>query len=52
MNIKVFAAIIIILLISSPLAAKEFSYKRQVVKKVEIEGNRYFSDSKLKGLMG
>ena len=48
MNTKIITTVIILLLISSSLTAKGFPYKRQIVKTVEIEGNKHFSDSKLK----
>jgi outer membrane protein insertion porin family len=51
MNSKI-VALIIILLLSSPFAlAKRFSYRRQVINKIELTGNRHFSDGQLKDLL-
>jgi outer membrane protein insertion porin family len=48
MNIKIISAIILVAIIAAPLPARKFSFKRQVVKKVEFAGNKYFSDGRLR----
>lgn len=48
MNFRIVIVLAIVLITSSFALAKEFSFKRQVIKKVEINGNKSFSDSKLK----
>ena len=48
MNSKIITVIIMVMIFLSPVNAKKFSFKRQVIKKVEIKGNKTFSDSKLK----
>ena len=48
MNTKHFCVVIIILLSMAGAFGKQFSFKRQIIKKVEVEGNRYFPDNRLK----
>lgn len=48
MNFKTLLIFVIVVIISSFAEARDFSFRRQVIEKVEIDGNRYFSDSKIK----
>ena len=48
MNFKIVIVLTIVIATSPFALAKEFSFKRQVIKKVEIIGNDSFSGSKLK----
>jgi outer membrane protein insertion porin family len=48
MNFKIVIVLTIVITTSPFALAKEFSFKRQVIKKVEIVGNNNFSDGKLK----
>lgn len=51
MNIRAIIAILIILSISPHSMAKKFIYKRQVIKEVNISGNRCFSDGKIQSIL-
>ncbi|HHI02187.1 MAG TPA: hypothetical protein ENL22_01535, partial [candidate division Zixibacteria bacterium] len=48
MNSKIILIIIMVITFLSPVDAKQFSFRRQVIKKVELNGNKTFSDGKLK----
>jgi len=51
MNFKTIVSLLIIITFASTAAAKNFSFIRQPIKKVEINGNQAFSDSRLKSLL-
>jgi len=48
MNIRQYCIFAIVLLSITAAFGKQFSFRRQVIKKVEIEGNRYFPENRLK----
>ncbi|NLI15509.1 MAG: BamA/TamA family outer membrane protein [candidate division Zixibacteria bacterium] len=51
MNFRLFFIIILVIILAGGADARKFSYRRQLIKKVEIEGNRNFSDNQIKPLM-
>jgi outer membrane protein insertion porin family len=51
MNFKVFVSLLIIISISSSASAGKFSFTRQPIEKVEINGNLTFTDSHLKSFL-
>lgn len=51
MNSKYLTVLLIILLVVSGAEARKFSYRRQPVKHVEIDGNQHFTDRQIKPLM-
>jgi outer membrane protein insertion porin family len=51
MNSKILRLILIVLLLFAGAQARKFSFRRQIVKKVEIEGNLRFTDKQIRPLM-
>ncbi|MCD6160901.1 MAG: BamA/TamA family outer membrane protein [candidate division Zixibacteria bacterium] len=51
MNIRAIIALFIILSLSPHAIAKNFVYKRQIIKEVNINGNRYFSEGKILNIL-
>lgn len=51
MNFKYSCIFLLVILLTVGVEARKFSYRRQIVKRVEIEGNHYFADNQIKPLM-
>ena len=48
MNFRTSIILVMVVIITSFTMARDFSFRRQVIKRVEIDGNSYFNDGKIK----